>query len=194
MRSCYFRHGRLARPVRRYGFRSREPDDVGVVSHPLFEGGDTKRSINARQPATTQNGPLAEPAQQATTPPSLPFLRRSVTDDLFDARRKAGAGQRWTGQSNTRFRSGTIRSAVLVRAVLCTTPIKQPDHADGYREQRHQACENNGNADTPRYFCHNEGRKTDEDLKQHYGRLRAPSARSHAFSAASASLRSAAAD
>src|SRR5215471_17223709 len=79
---CYFRHGWLARPVRRYGFRSREPDCVGVASHPLFEGGDTKRSINARQPATTQNGPL-EPAQQATTLPSLPFLRRSVTDDLL---------------------------------------------------------------------------------------------------------------
>jgi len=97
-------------------------------------------------------------------------------------------------RSNARLGSGTIRPAAVVRAVLCATPIKHTDGADGYSEQHHQACDGHGNADTPRYFCHHEGGKTDEDLKQHYGRSRAPSARSHAASAASANLRSAAAD
>ena len=96
--------------------------------------------------------------------------------------------------SNARFRAGTITLAAVAQAYVCSTPIKNANGADGYSEQHHHACEDNGNADTPRYFCHNEGRKTDEDLEQHYGGLRTPSARSHAFSAASASLRRAAAD
>src|SRR5215470_8363598 len=94
--------------------------------------------------------------------------------------------------SNARFRGGTITLAAVVQAYVCSTPIKHADGADGYSEQHHQACESNGNADTPRYFCHHERGETDEDLEHHYGRLRTPSARSHAFSAASASLRRAA--
>jgi len=61
------------------------------------------------------------------------------------------------GRTNVRFRSATIGPAALVRTVLCATPIKYADSADGYSEQHHQACEGNSDADAPRYLSHHEG-------------------------------------
>src|SRR5262249_48442215 len=122
MRSCYFRHGRLACPVRRYGVRSRKPDDVGVASRALFEGGDAERSIG--RSASRRLPKIAlylnpQPGNDAGS--SLPFSGRSQMTYLTPDE-NAGTVRSGLARTNVRFRSASIGPAALVRTVLCATP------------------------------------------------------------------------
>jgi len=64
----------------------------------------------------------------------------------------------------------------------------EPNRTDCNREQHEKACQHDRKADAPRDFGHDERRDGHEDFEQH-NKLRAPSALSHASSAASAICR-----